>query len=91
MNTAPIEAIFFIDVVTAAAAVLLLLFFLKTPSHARAREQQETSYFKDMREGVLYIKEHTYVRKFFVFCAFFFFLVSPGCLPEPASGSKEFR
>src|SRR5690606_14622314 len=44
-----IEMIFFIDVITAAIAIVTLLFFLRIPIHAKALEQQEVSYFNDLK------------------------------------------
>ena len=77
LTMATIEMIFFIDVVTAAAAVLTLKFFLKIPAHLKALNKQKVGYFTDLYEGFRYIKDHEYVRKFFVFCGLFFLLVSP--------------
>lgn len=90
LTLATIEAIFFIDVITAAIAVLVLLFYLKVPAHAKAQDPQKFSYFKDMHEGIIYIREHTYVRKFFIFCAFFFFLVSPAAFLTPLQVTRSF-
>jgi DHA3 family macrolide efflux protein-like MFS transporter len=90
LSMATIEAIFFIDVFTAAIAVLALLFFLKVPAHAKAQNPQEISYLKDMHEGIVYIRKHTYVRKFFIFCAFFFFLVAPVAFLTPLQVTRSF-
>jgi len=85
-----LEAIFFIDVVTAAIAVFVLSLFLKVPAHAKAQEVQEGSYFKDLHEGIRYIGNHSYVKKFFVFCAFFFFLVAPCAFLTPLQVARSF-
>lgn len=85
-----IETIFFIDVVTAAAAVLALLLFLKVPPHAKALEKQTMSYFDDMMKGLIYIKNHDYVKTFFVFCAFFFFLAAPVAFLTPLQTTRSF-
>lgn len=90
LSVATIEAIFFIDVFTAAIAVLALFFFLKVPSHSKAQNSQEISYFKDMYEGIIYIKDHAYVRKFFIFCAFFFFLAAPVAFLTPLQVTRSF-
>ncbi len=90
LTTSTIETIFFIDVITAAIAVLTLLFFLKVPAHAKARQSQEVSYFKDMQEGIAYIRSHTYVKKFFIFCAFFFFLAAPVAFLTPLQVTRSF-
>ena len=85
-----IETIFFIDVVTAAVAVLVLLVFLHVPVHAKALEKQTISYFNDMREGILYIKNNAYIRQFFLFCAFFFFFVAPAAFLTPLQVARSF-
>lgn len=90
LTMASIEAIFFIDVVTAAIGVLTLLLFLHVPVHAKAMEKQATGYFSDMAEGFNYIKNHEYVKKFFIFCAFFFVLVSPAAFLTPLQVSRTF-
>jgi DHA3 family macrolide efflux protein-like MFS transporter len=90
LTMASIEVIFFIDVVTAAVAVFILLLFLKVPAHAKAQQKQEMSYFKDLHEGILYIRDHTYVRKFFIFCAFFFFLAAPAAFLTPLQVTRSF-
>lgn len=90
LTAASIEAIFFIDVVTAVIAVLTLLFFLKVPAHAKAQGPQGEGYFKDMQAGVAYIRNHTYVKKFFIFCAVFFFLVTPAAFLTPLQVTRSF-
>lgn len=90
LTMASIEAIFLIDVFTAAIAVVILTLFLKVPSHAKAMEKQTTSYFDDMRKGVEYIKNHDYVKNFFVFSAFFFLLVTPAAFLTPLQVTRSF-
>lgn len=90
LTMASIETIFFIDVVTAAIAVAILLIFLKVPAHAKAQNPQSVSYFKDLKEGIYYIKDYTYVKKFFVFCAFFFFLIAPVAFLTPLQVTRTF-
>lgn len=85
-----IETIFLIDVITATLAVLFLFLFLHVPAHAKAREKQEMSYFDDMREGVTYIKNHEYVKKIFLFCAFFFILAGPVAFLTPLQVTRSF-
>lgn len=87
---ASIEIIFFIDVVTAAIAVLILFFFLRVPLHAKAMEKQTTGYLSDLKIGLKYIRKHDYVRKFFLFCAFFFFLAAPVCFLSPLQATRTF-
>jgi len=90
LSFASIKVIFFIDVVTASIAVLVMLFFLKVPAHSKAKGPQAVSYLKDLRDGITYIKEHAYVKKFFIFCAFFFFLVAPVAFLTPLQVVRSF-
>lgn len=90
LTVASLETIFFIDVMTAAVAILTLLIFVHVPVHAKALQKSTTGYFTDMREGLRYIKDHEYARKFFVFCAFFFFLTAPGTFLTPLQVARSF-
>ncbi len=85
-----IETIFFIDVITAAIAVTVLSLFLHVPVHAKAQAKQTTSYFSDMREGLAYIKNHAYIKSFFLFCAVFFFFVAPVAFLTPLQVTRSF-
>ncbi|MDO0825926.1 MFS transporter [Desulfosporosinus nitroreducens] len=85
-----IEMIFFIDVFTAAIAVLVLFLFLHVPVHMKAQAKQTTSYFSDMHEGFNYIKNHAYIKRFFLFCTFFFFLIAPVSFLTPLQVARSF-
>lgn len=90
MTVSSIEAILFIDVVTAAIAVLILFVFLKVPAHAKALSNQPTSYLSDMREGINYIKNHGFVKALFSFCAIFFIFVTPVAFLTPLQVTRTF-
>ncbi|MEN6327933.1 MAG: MFS transporter [Syntrophomonas sp.] len=90
LTVASIEAIFFIDVITAAIAVTILLWFLQVPVHAKALEARSISYFGDMREGLVYIKSHGFVRTIFIFCAIYFILVAPLAFLTPLQVARSF-
>jgi len=90
LTVASLETIFFIDVMTAAVAILTLLIFVHVPVHAKALQKSTTGYFTDMLKGLRYIKDHEYARKFFVFCAFFFFLTAPGAFLTPLQVARSF-
>lgn len=83
LTMASIETIFFIDVITAAIAIFTLLAFLKIPAHAKALQKQTTSYFTDLQEGFTYIRNHDFLKKFFMFFAFFFVLAAPVAFLTP--------
>ncbi len=90
LTLASIEAIFFIDVVTAAIAVSILLLFLHVPAHTKALTGQTAGYFEDLREGLVYIKKHDYVRTFFLFNVVFFILVAPVAFLTPLQVTRSF-
>jgi DHA3 family macrolide efflux protein-like MFS transporter len=90
LTIANIETIFFIDVITAAIAVSVLILFLHVPVHAKALAEQTTHYFSDMREGITYIRNHAYLKHFFLFCAFFMFLAAPASFLTPLQVARSF-
>ena len=90
LSLATIEIIFFIDVITAAIAVMILLLNVHVPAHAKALKKQEKSYFKDMIEGIKYIKNHDYVKIFFLFNAFFFIRLAPAAFLTPLQVARTF-
>lgn len=90
LTMASIETIFFIDVITAAIAIFTLLTFLKIPVHAKALQKQTTSYLSDLQQGFTYIKNHDYVKKFFIFCAVFFVLAAPVAFLTPLQVTRTF-
>jgi MFS transporter, DHA3 family, macrolide efflux protein len=90
LSIATIEVIFFIDVVTAAIAVLTLWLFLPIPNHEKAGQKQEASYISDMRQGIVYIKQHAFIKQFFIFCAFFFVFAAPAAFLTPLQVARSF-
>jgi len=90
LTMASIETIFFIDVITAAIAIITLLIFLDIPVHAKALQKQTTSYLSDMQQGFTYIKNQSFIKKLFVFFAFFFVLVAPAAFLTPLQVTRSF-
>ncbi len=90
LTVASIEAIFFIDVFTAIVAISILLLFLKVPVHARALENRSGGYLKDMMEGISYIRNHEFVKKLFLFCAVYLFLIAPAAFLTPLQVTRNF-
>ena len=87
---ASIEAIFFVDVVTAAIAITILLVFLRVPTHQRALEGARTGYFADLREGIAYIARHDYLKAFFFFNSLFFLFLGPMAFLTPLQVARSF-
>lgn len=90
LSVASLEIIFFIDVATAAVAVFILLLFLKIPLHKKAQEKQTTGYFSDFKEGLSYIGNHAFLKKFFTFFALFLVLAAPASFLTPLQVTRSF-
>lgn len=90
LGVVSIDLIFFIDVITAAVAVLILLLFLRVPHHVKARKKEKISYIEDMVEGLSFIRNHSFVKTFFLFCACFFVLASPFAFLTPLQVTRTF-
>ncbi|MGX9134460.1 MFS transporter [Rummeliibacillus sp. JY-2-4R] len=88
--TVSIESIFFIDVITAAIGISILFVFVPIHSHAKAAQKQQSSYFTDLKEGYLYIKQHDFIKKFFSFFAIFFVLAAPVAFLTPLQVTRNF-
>lgn len=84
-----LEAIFFVDVVTAILAVSLLL-VLKVSAHQKAAGGQNTGYLDDLKAGLAYIRQDRTVKTLFVFFAFTFFLVVPVAFLSPLLVTRSF-
>ncbi|WP_102348034.1 MFS transporter [Bacillus sp. Marseille-P3661] len=82
--------IFFIDVITAALAIVTLLTLLQISSHKKGLQNQHSSYFSDLQQGIRYIKNHEFLVKFFLFFAFFFILVAPAAFLTPLQVARSF-
>lgn len=91
LSFAPMEAIFMIDVGTAALAVVTLALFLPVAHHRpEVQAETETGYFHDMRMGLAYISSHSFVKQFFIFCAFFLLMVAPAAFLTPLQVARSF-
>lgn len=84
------EIIFLIDVVTAILAILTLLVFLKIPTHEKAKEKQQVSYLSDFKEGLNYVNNHPFLKKLFIFFAFFLVLMAPAAFLTPLQVTRTF-
>ncbi len=90
MSVTTIKVIFFIDVVTAIIGVLVLLLFLHVPVHAKAVDKRSVGYFKDFHEGLIYTKNHSYLKTFFIFVALFLILAAPASFLTPLQVTRTF-
>lgn len=90
LTVTELEWILFIDVLTAALAILILLFFLKIAPHEKAAIEQHEGYFLDFKLGINYIKNHAFLKQFFLFFAVFFVLMAPAAFLTPLQVTRSF-
>lgn len=86
----PLQTIFYIDVATAALAITVLGLAVRVPAHSRALAPTGTSYFHDLREGVRYVRSHSYVLRFFAYCTIFFVMAAPAAFLTPLQVARSF-
>ena len=93
----PIQTILFIDVVTAAVGISILLVFVKVPDPKRkdsaeegGGEPEKPSVLADLKEGIGYIRGHTFLLRFFIIVACFTFLLAPAALLTPLQVIRNF-
>ncbi|HAS73498.1 MAG TPA: MFS transporter [Clostridiales bacterium UBA8960] len=89
LTFSPISTIFMIDVVTAVIAVSILV-VLKVAPHAKALEKGKIDYFSDLKEGVKYVREHSFLTRFFIFTAFFNIFITPAATLTPLQTARTF-
>ena len=79
MTFAPLQVIFFIDVVTAAIGISVLFFFVKTPPKTKQEREllKGRTYFTDIKEGVKYALKRSFIKRFIVVATLFNILLAP--------------
>jgi DHA3 family macrolide efflux protein-like MFS transporter len=94
MTLAPLETLFFLDVITAAIGICIVSFFVKIPEREKTelqiQEQKRSTYFYDLKEGLKYIKNHPYVLKLIILPAIYLFLFTPAGLLKPLQVTRNF-
>jgi DHA3 family macrolide efflux protein-like MFS transporter len=85
-----IETILFIDVITALIAVFILFKFLRVRSHAKADQEQSIGYFSDLKKGFVYIRNHKFLKQFFLFFVLFYLLITPCAFLTPLQVARSF-
>jgi DHA3 family macrolide efflux protein-like MFS transporter len=92
---APLQIIFFLDVITAIIGISIVLFFVRTPQteriiHENSVGQKKINYFHDLKEGLIYIKKHAYILRMIIFTAIFLFLFAPCMFLTPLQVARNF-
>jgi DHA3 family macrolide efflux protein-like MFS transporter len=91
MMVAPLETLFFIDVITAAIAIAILYCLVKVPQTAGKKKNAEnSSYFADLINGLKYIKSRKYLLWLVVISAVYHIAVSPSAFLSPLQVTRNF-
>lgn len=95
MTFAPLETLFFLDVITAAIGIGILFFLVKAPDaeHPAPDAPQGpkgAAYFHDLKAGMQYIRGHGYIFRMIILSAVFMIFVSPTAFLTPLQVSRDF-
>lgn len=80
MTFATLEAIFFIDVITAIIAIIILGIFVKPEKYELTKSAEGISYFDDLKLGLRYISSHKVVKALFAFNSILILLSAPAAM-----------
>ncbi|MDR2905894.1 MAG: MFS transporter [Helicobacteraceae bacterium] len=88
----PLEAIFFLDIITAAIGIFIVYFLVKTPPQTNKEKPRFTKidYFKDLRESAQYIKDHKFIKELIVVSIILFIAFSPSAFLTPLQTARNF-
>ena len=84
----PIQAVLYIDVVTAAIGIGMLLLFVKAPAKEKAAETQTA--WREMALGLGYIKSHAFIKKLLIVNVLFNLLITPAVVLTPLQTVRDF-
>lgn len=90
MTLAPIESIFFIDVVTAIIGVATLGLLVKVTPHQKAVDESPKSSLEEIKLGFRYIRSNQYVMSFFLYLSAQMFFVGAPAFLTPLQVTRSF-
>ncbi len=90
MGAVPLGVLFLVDVGTALAAISILQFLVKVPPTPGAKPAAErNSYFKDLVEGLRYIRSQRYLLLLIVLATLFALAISPAACLSPLQVTRN--
>ena len=89
MAFAPLETIFFIDVITATIAICILYFIVKVP-HIVQENNANVSHWHELLDGLKYIKSQKYLFQLVIIATIFWIVMSPVCIMSPLQVTRNF-
>jgi DHA3 family macrolide efflux protein-like MFS transporter len=90
LSISTIRTIFFIDVFTAALAVGIMLLFIQIQDHKNMDTGQKIAYFKDLKEGIHYIRKHIFVSRLMKMLTYYYILITPVAFLSPLQVAISF-
>jgi len=91
MSLAPLQTLFFIDVVTASIAIVILYFFVKVKkTNIQMESVATTSHFAELKSGLKYIKNQRYLWLLIGLSALFTIAISPMGIMAPLQVTRNF-
>ncbi len=87
MAVVPLWSLFLVDVVTALGAIAILTFLVKVP---HVRSESANHYFRDLVEGLRYIRSQPYLVALIVLTVVFFVAISPAAGLSPLQITRDF-
>lgn len=92
MGFAPLQVIFFIDVVTAAIAICAMLFLFKLPEKEKAAESANSSrgYLKDIKSGLAYGMRAPWLRNLLFICVGIWICIGPISFLTPLQTARNY-
>jgi len=91
MSLAPLETLFFVDVITASIAICILYFLVKVPRASGKKESREnSSHFKELIDGLKYIKSQRYLFLLIIITTVYMIAVSPVAILSPLQVTRNF-
>ncbi|WP_141619681.1 MFS transporter [Myxococcus sp. AB036A] len=90
MSVAPLQVLFYIDVVTAALAITLVTLFVQVEPRPRAPEKEGASQLTEIQDGFRYIRGHAHLVPFFGYLGFIMVLITPAAFLTPLQTARSF-
>jgi len=84
----PVQTALFVDVVTAAIGISMLIFFVKAP--AREKRGGRNAAWRDMAEGLSYIRGRAFVMKLIFVEVMFSLMFAPAAILTPLQTVRDF-
>ncbi len=89
LSVMPMENIFFIDVVTALIAIFILITIPVKP-YKKEISIEKTSYYDDLRAGLIYSKRNIFVKEMLILYTFYFLFITPAAFLSQIAVVRSF-